>query len=732
MLVTDKSFTNRRIDHDRQWRSLLAISVGGLFLFETISGLYQYLLPFSVPSQVMVLMHTLMGLPFGLLVTWYGVTHWSLYRRLTLNPIKLAGYASLLTIAGLVVSGGVLTWQAALGPQIGPVWDILHVILTFVAVAVLAPHLLQPVLRDRTAATRMASPLTTVATTGPPPSLASAPEQEESTPSTPAENGMRDTARSAGAYGLGSLAVASACLLGVAVWVGLYRPPVMHNTFPPGYTYQHGGPFAPSLATTASGGAYDATSLGGSKACGRCHQDIYNEWSVSAHRWSSMDSAFQAIQSVMAKENGPASTRYCGGCHDPISLFSGTKNILTRHLTSLVGYQEGISCLVCHAIKKTDVNGNANYTITQPPRYMYELQDGQMAATLSDFLIRAYPGEHIATLSKRMFKTPEFCAACHKQFIDKQVNHMGWVQLQNQYDNWRKSHWNHPGHPAHTIECRECHMPLLANRHETQDSDPGDYNRTPYDGRHRSHRFLGANQFMPVLLQKSLPGWKEQVRLVNAWLQGKIQVPEIAKKWRSGPAVRLRIIAPTAVAEGGTVPLTVVVISNKVGHDYPTGPLDIIQSWIELTVRDDTGRMVYQSGALDGQHFIKKGAFIFRAEPVDENGNLIERHNLWDLVGVRYKRSIFPGFSDRAPFTFSCPGQDSAAPISRHGNYKINASATAVGHLHVEARLCYRKMGQFLVNFIYGKKSGVTAPVTVLSTATWTITVAPGVVHAPR
>ena len=50
-----------------------------------------------------------------------------------------------------------------------------------------------------------------------------------------------------------------------------------------------------------------------------------------------MDPIFQGIQNVMAKQNGPESTRYCGGCHDPISLFSGTKNIFVEKLTGLDG-----------------------------------------------------------------------------------------------------------------------------------------------------------------------------------------------------------------------------------------------------------------------------------------------------------------------------------------------------------------------------------------------------------
>ena len=51
-------------------------------------------------------------------------------------------------------------------------------------------------------------------------------------------------------------------------------------------------------------------------------------------------------------------------------------------------------------------------------------------------------------LSKRMFKAPEYCAACHKQFIDAEVNRVGWVQLQNQYDNWKASHWYVEGDPG--------------------------------------------------------------------------------------------------------------------------------------------------------------------------------------------------------------------------------------------------------------------------------------------
>jgi hypothetical protein len=286
-----------------------------------------------------------------------------------------------------------------------------------------------------------------------------------------------------------------------------------------------------------------------------------------------MDPIFQGIQTVMAKQNGPESTRYCGGCHDPISLFFGTKNIFVEKLTGLDGYNEGISCVVCHSIQKTDIQGNANYTITQLGDYLWQWSGPHTTAAIArNFLIRTWPAQH-RRLSKHMYKKPEYCAACHKQFIDQEINRVGWVQLQNQYDNWAASHWSRKGDAHTTVECRECHMPLVDSA-DPAAGDSTDYNRTPGDHKHRSHRFLAANSFVPALLR--LDGADQHAKLTEAWLRGQIDIPEIRNKWAAGAIVKLRIDAPGRTAPGEQVPVRVVLVSNKVGHDFPTGPLDMI------------------------------------------------------------------------------------------------------------------------------------------------------------
>ena len=68
------------------------------------------------------------------------------------------------------------------------------------------------------------------------------------------------------------------------------------NKFPADYNYLYGTnrPFAPSLAKTDTGGAFDGKSFAGSHSCGTagCHEQIAQEWQPSAHRYAAMDKVF--------------------------------------------------------------------------------------------------------------------------------------------------------------------------------------------------------------------------------------------------------------------------------------------------------------------------------------------------------------------------------------------------------------------------------------------------------
>jgi hypothetical protein len=656
------------------WSSVLSRTAGAILLFEAVSGLAITFGPFHPTIEWNLLLHTIVGVATLAPLAWYIVRHWQDYSDQALSDVVVLGYVGGGALILCLLSGAIVTAQALFGIHTSPWLRYTHLFTTLLLIISVVAHILIAWLRRR----------------------------------------RREAAQGAGAWVWGSAGVT---FVGIVVVAGLafaYSGMKYHNQFPTDYSYAFGKdrPFAPSLAHTATNGAYDPRSLAGSETCGSsgCHTEIYHEWQTSAHRYAAMDPIFQGIQTVMAKQNGPESTRYCGGCHDPISLFSGTKNIFVEKLTGLQGYNEGISCLACHSIQKTDLQGNANYTMVQPREYLWQWSaDRTLGATARNFLIRSWPAQH-NRLSKRMYKKPEYCAACHKQFIDQEVNRVGWVQLQNQYDNWAASHWNHKGDSRSTVECRECHMPLI-DSHDPAAGDDMDYNRTAGDHKHRSHRFLAANSFVPALLQ--LPGAEQQVELTQRWLQGKIEIPEIQNKWADGPVVKVRLEAPATAEPGKSFPVRVVMISNKVGHDYPTGPLDMIQSWVEIRVQDDAGHLIFTSGERNEKHFLVPGTFLFKAEPVDQYGNLIDRHNLWEMVGVRYRRSLFPGYSDTVEYNVMCPSGGPALPLSKinpQRDFSVRAGG-AKGKLHIEATLHYRKIDQFLLNYVMGENSGLTAPV---------------------
>ena len=718
------------------WRAPLAGLTGGFLLFETVTGFCVWLMPFALGAQFMLLAHTVAGVAMIVPYAIYQTRHWRTVSQQGFSHHKVTGYASFAALLICIVSGGVLTWQATAATRIDYGWDVVHIGSGIATVALLAVHLGSIVVRDVRRGTATADLLR----------------------------------RARRVWGLRSTLIAVVLALLTLGWRAAYTHPDLSWELPSDYSMSYGdNPFAPSLANTTSG-ALHPRALSGSASCGQsgCHEQIYEEWLPSAHRFASTDVAFQAVQKVMAENEGPDSTRYCAGCHDPIALFSGSKNIYDEDLSS-PGAEEGVSCVACHRLIQTDLEGNASYVMSQPDYYAYELDESPLGKFLSAFLIRAYPRRHVEQYSLPLLKSPEYCAACHKQFIDEEINDFGWVQLQNQFDNWRKSHWNREGEPSReafcsdcherkgvdvpegasgrctaiSTSCRECHMRLVDSS-DPASGDIHDLVRREHDKKHRDHRFIGANQFMPTVL--GLKGHKKQVSLTEAWLRGEAVIPEIAHKWPelskeylqsnarvptpherpSGPVLPIRIrVEGGKITPGKPVKYAVDILSRKVGHDFPTGPLDVIQCWVETEVVDAKGNTLYHSGRLTETGFIEKGSVIFKAEGVDAQGNLIDRHNLWELVGARFKRSLFPGYTDTARFEFTCPDQVSKQKtIPGATNYSVPVPEDVAGPVTVRARLLYRKINQHLLNIVTGK-TDVRAPVTEIDSTTTTVPVEP-------
>ena len=100
------------------------------------------------------------------------------------------------------------------------------------------------------------------------------------------------------------------------------------------------------------------------------------------------------------------------------------------------------------------------------------------------------------------------------------------------------------------------------------------------------------------------------------------------------------------------------------------------------------------------------------------------------MVGVRFRRALFPGYSDTVEYDVDCAGVaappvNAAAPGERTRHISIPKPVRA-GRYTVTAILEYRKVDQFLINFLLGEKSGLTAPVVEIARASAVFEVSPG------
>lgn len=673
------------------WANPLLYLVFGFLLFEIISGLSIFLLPFSVSNQILILLHTGVGLLFLFPFLWYQYHHWKEYRSGALNEFVASGYISMLSTLLAIFSGLIITGQALFATYTSVLWKNVHITATFVLLFSICVHVGLIFLKGK----------------------------NSNNQSNYETNNKNPKAH----FAFNSLFILGIQFSLLGLFMFTYSEKDPKKEFPTDFEYykDSNNPFSPSLAITADSHLIHSEWLGGSASCGTsgCHKQIYEEWETSAHRYSAKDPFFRKIQENMGKQKGVIAARYCAGCHDPIGLFSGSANLYSDQLTNQMGLDEGISCISCHSIESVDIQGNADFSLAAPNRYLFELKDDKTAKVISDFLIRSYPKKHIQNYSKPLFKTAEYCSSCHKQFVDEEINNVGWVQLQNQYDQWRKSHWYSDKNAISTLECRDCHMPLIDSK-DPSSGDAWDLNRTPDDGKHRSHRFLGGNQFVPHLL--NLPDAEKHIELTEKWLKGEYEIPEIEDKWVSGSAIPIKIISSDSIRADERLQIGILISNKKAGHDFPTGPLDMIQSWVQLTATDQNGVLLFSSGSVDENNFIEPGAFMFKAEPVDQFGNLIDRHNLWELVGVRFSRALFPGHSDLARFSMMPQNESDDlqnADLKNPARYSIEHIPQRTTEIIITARLQYRKVNQFLMNEVFSEiEEYKTAPITTISADT--------------
>jgi Flp pilus assembly protein TadD len=521
-------------------------------------------------------------------------------------------------------------------------------------------------------------------------------------------------------------------------WRNAYR--IQNPEMPPASQAAEGdgvkGLFFPSSAQTSDGGTIPSKFFMDSQACRRCHPDIYEQWSSSAHRFSSFDNQwYRKSIEYMQDVVGVQPSKWCAGCHDPALLFSGMFDTPVRQLLDKPEAHAGLACVMCHsmvAVKST--MGQGDFTLEYPGLAELAASPNKLVQALHDFLVHVNPEPHRRTFLKPFVRgqTGDFCSSCHKVHLDTHVNNYRWFRGFDDYDNWQASGVSGLGarsfyYPKASQNCADCHMPLMPSH------DKGNVN-----GQIHSHRFPAANTALPLANRDS-----KQMDAVVKFLENSILSLDVfgvspAREIKaSGEALSGAPLSTTfAVGEeadssaaagdvelapltgpldrvnaivrpGETYRVDVVVRTRKIGHFFPGGTVDAFDVWLELQATDETGRVIFWSGKVedDGKGPVEKGAHFYRSLQLDANGNPINKRNAWSTRSVAYVRLIPPGAADTV-------------------HYRMTIPRDVRGRINLKAALHYRKFAWWNTQFAFAgeRASGAPAATKDYDNATWAFT----------
>jgi Flp pilus assembly protein TadD len=474
------------------------------------------------------------------------------------------------------------------------------------------------------------------------------------------------------------------------------------------------GPFFPSSAQVYGGKKIPSQYFMESDSCERCHQDIYKQWSSSAHHFSSFNNQwYRKSIEYMQDTVGTKPSKWCGGCHDPAVLYSGLMDTPIKQIVHRPESQAGLGCMMCHSIAHVkSTMGQADFYLEYPKLHELAASKNPVIRTLHDFLIRLNPEPHRRVFLKPFMQnqTAEFCSSCHKVHLDVPVNHYRWIRGFNEYDNWQASGVSGQGarsfyYPAKPAQCADCHMPM------TKSDDQGNVN-----GFVHSHRFPGANTAVPTANEDG-----GQLKITEDFLKGndlsvdifalspaqaELKPGAVTQSEQSttfavgeeaetkinplaGQGAVVPITAPLSrvqpvVRRGDTVRVDVVVRTKRVGHFFPGGTVDAPETWLELKGTDDKGQTVFWSGMVEdsGKGPVEKGAHFYRSLQIDAHGNPINKRNAWSTRSVVYVRLIPPGAADTV-------------------HYRIHIPENVGNKITLHARLLYRKFSWYETQFAF-------------------------------
>jgi Flp pilus assembly protein TadD len=386
-------------------------------------------------------------------------------------------------------------------------------------------------------------------------------------------------------------------------------PAQAHNPlFPAGTTIQRPADWGDSLAT---------------QSCGEpgCHPQIVRDWQESPHARSTSSTEYAAALAGTSRRLRPDGTRWCAGCHAPLSLVARRPH-----------HSDSVDCLSCHAMSAVaEPVGNGRATYAPPPTYPFAHATGTSQRWLRGFLLRVRPAPHRAGMAGPSQDRigSAMCAPCHRLSVNAPQNGYKFLPYDETWAEWQAGPYS--GESAHVFQtakkasCADCHF--IPGR----GADPA--------GPIHSH---AGSQPMQEFAKRDVNHIMDSLRVELFGIRretGPGQPPQFDAPLN---AVPVRLVA------GETVTFDVLVENRGIGHSFIGGLPSSRSAWLEvrasaITREKETGR------PRDGE------AHAYGLWALNRNGKQVGRDDFYTMVSPVLLRSIPAGESEVARYRFKVP-----------------------------------------------------------------------------
>jgi hypothetical protein len=395
-------------------------------------------------------------------------------------------------------------------------------------------------------------------------------------------------------------------------------------------------PFYPHRANTTDNHLLPIADFDNAQVCAACHQEIYAQWRSSVMSQSWEDPIYRALLKKASEATSGKVDNFCTGCHSPIGLTTGAITPdLDRQPVAVTAEQHplpGVDCETCHNISARTGLDNGAYVMT-PMLNGKRTKFGPYKDAVSPYHQTVYSELHTRA---------DFCSTCHN------VTHpFSSTPIERTYDEWHESEFAADGR-----QCQDCHMPKV----KAKAAIMGPVRDAVY-----THFFNGGN-----------------VSLLNHFDQK--ENAERSRELLKGAAT-IDFVDPPKLVPGKSALVKVKVWNKSAGHKLPTGFPEGREVWIDFTVTDARGTVVYRSGAVrDGR--TEPGTQNYRVHLGDADGHEVETE-VWKVTHIIADTRLLPDGFDVRSFVVPVP-------------------ANAKGPFNVTANLNYWPLSQAIADELLG------------------------------